>query len=382
MRLTLNRTMYYESRFDPKSGNLARNVEMFTMRHSGAQIERAVKARFPNRSGGVPSPSPELIDVSITDKCGFGCSYCYQNSTAKGEHAPADLIPKLINGLDYAPYQIAIGGGEPTGHPDFVSILRETRKLGTVPNYTTAGHIFKPEVIDATNNYCGGVAITYHAFKGIDWFKKTYQAWHEALKCQVNIHLIADKNVADNLDMLMRLQDELKQRFSVVLLAYYPDVGRASLENLMTRRVYTQNLPAAIKSAREHGITLAFSEGLLPYFLSRPELGINTAFSMRSEGFFSCYVDPRGHMSSSSFDDPKERSEKTVFQVKAQTLWEDLKSNNGWPDGPMCGDCSRRNVCSAPHAFHLLTCAFAPHNSLPLAPLAAKSRYDLLDDED
>lgn len=41
----------------------------------------------------------------------------------------------IIDGFDQPPYQIAIGGGEPTSHPDFPYILRTARQRGTVPNW-------------------------------------------------------------------------------------------------------------------------------------------------------------------------------------------------------------------------------------------------------
>lgn len=316
---------------------------------------------------------------------GLATHNCYQDSTAKRTHGRADLVTTLIKGLDHAPYQIAIGGGEPTGHPEFVGILQETRKLGTVPNYTTAGHIFKPEIIAATNRFCGGVAITYHRFKGLEWFKTTYQRWAEALTCQLNIHVIADKDAARSLDELAAFQSEIKRKLNVVLLAYYPDVGRASMDMIMTRRVYSNDLPSSIRNAIHRGMGIAFSEGLLPYFLSRPEIGVNTTFATRSEGVYSCYVDPRGFMWQSSFHAPREKPEdQSLFHVSPQKLWDELRAFSGGPYGEACYDCSERFRCATPHEFHYLTCAKASHNKLPLKVAAGErlGRYDFIDDDD
>lgn len=393
MKLEIDGVLLYTSFFDAKTGNIVRRtavleaVEQFagysarrrTIPHA---IEEKLRKRFKHRWDCIPSPSPELIDVSITDKCGFGCTYCYQDSTPDKKHAPRDLIPTLLKGFKHAPYQIAIGGGEPTGHPDFPEILRETRLLGTVPNYTTAGHIFRSDVIDATNEVCGGVALTYHAFKGLDWFEQTYRRWRQALKCQLNIHLIADKDAAKNLDDLVGLQQKLRENFNLVLLAYYPDVGRASMEYLMTRRTYMKALPESIVLARSKGMNIAFSEGLLPFFLSRPELGINTQFAARSEGVFSCYVDPRGYMWPSSFSggDPHE-GQKSVYDRPSQKLWQELRTYGAEPHGEPCYDCRFRSQCSTPHEFHYFMCAFASHNALPIT-IARRSRYEHLNEDD
>lgn len=392
MKIEIDGTLLYESFFDPKTGNLVRRTAQTEIRERQGdwvshrrgiphKIEEKLRKRFSHRWDCIPSPSPELVDISITDKCGFGCTYCYQDSTPDKKHAPKDLVAKVIKGFEHPPYQIAIGGGEPTSHPDFPEILREAKGLGTVPNYTTAGHVFRPEVIEATNQVSGGVALTFHSFKGLDWFEQTYRRWRRALKCQLNVHLIADKAVAENLYALVGLQQKLKEKLNLVLLAYYPDVGRASMEHIMTRRVYTQDLPETVALARAKGMNIAFSEGLLPFFLSRPEMGVNTKYAARAEGVFSCYVDPRGHMWTSSFDaqDPHEK-QKSIYKASSQKLWEELRSG-GDPHGEPCYDCEFRAQCSTPHTFHYLTCAFASHNKLPIQ-ITRKSRYDRLNEDD
>lgn len=382
----------YESYFDKQTGNLIRKVAEYHNYHSSRrrddlpeELERELRDQFKYRYRDVPSPAPELIDVSITDKCSFGCYFCYQDSKARSKHGPPELVETLLKGLATVPYQIAIGGGEPTGHPDFISILESAYKLGTVPNYTTAGHLFRPNIADATNKFCGGVAMTYHSFKGLDWFEKTYRKWDEAITKQLNIHLIADANVAVNLQDLIDFQKKLKKPLSVVLLAYYPDVGRAKMNLMMTRTTYTHDLPTAIQMALESGMGIAFSEGLLPFFLSRPEIGVNTQLASRSEGIYSCYVDPKGRMSSSSFNRKFSRKgEKTIFEEKAQALWEGLYTE-GEPHGNACYDCTQRNKCATPQGVHYLACALADHNKLPTKGVSAirrKNRLHVIQEED
>lgn len=82
--------------------------------------------------------TPELVDIKITDFCPFGCEYCYQGSTTQGEHAPIEYIRSVIAALaKMEVFEAAIGGGEPTLHPQFVPILKEFRATGIVPNFTT-----------------------------------------------------------------------------------------------------------------------------------------------------------------------------------------------------------------------------------------------------
>lgn len=87
---------------------------------------------------GAPTDVPELVDVKITDFCPYGCSYCYTDSTTSGKHGDVNAITRLAAGLGaQRVFEVAIGGGEPTLHPNFVRIMESFREAGVVPNFTT-----------------------------------------------------------------------------------------------------------------------------------------------------------------------------------------------------------------------------------------------------
>ena len=63
---------------------------------------------------------------------------CYQDSGTHGKHARYDDVSSLPYVLkEMGVFEVAIGGGEPTSHPEFVQILKDFRKVGIVPNFTT-----------------------------------------------------------------------------------------------------------------------------------------------------------------------------------------------------------------------------------------------------
>jgi organic radical activating enzyme len=245
------------------------------------------------------SPVPESLDISITDACGLGCSYCYQNSGRWGAHAAEDLIERVLKDFDEPPYQIAIGGGEPTEHPKLPDMLLRAKELGTVPNYCTNGAFSASKMeslIQATNEACGSVAVTFHGatwdstaktFNHDMWnsFTETYSRLQKLFKIPLNVHLIVDCDAVSKLEFLIKAQKNLGN-LRVLLLAYCPNVGRASLDRLITKPDYNEKLPEIIKLALDSGMNVGFSEGLLPYFLSRPEIGVNTDFVTRSSGDF------------------------------------------------------------------------------------------------
>jgi len=111
MELRAGRIQVYQSNFDEKTGSLVRIVEVQRDRYGDASWERdeAFRKKYPRRGyGGYAfSPVPETVDVSITDRCGFGCPYCYQDSKPRRAHAPKELVETIIKGFDQPPYQVA-----------------------------------------------------------------------------------------------------------------------------------------------------------------------------------------------------------------------------------------------------------------------------------
>lgn len=85
---------------------------------------------------GEPKPVlPESIDLKITNWCDGGCSYCHENSTVRGQHAPVERIAAITDGM-IPGSEIAIGGGDPFSHPELEKILVLLNLKGLVANVT------------------------------------------------------------------------------------------------------------------------------------------------------------------------------------------------------------------------------------------------------
>lgn len=107
---------------------------------------------------------PELLDVSITNYCERGCKFCYRDSSKDGKHMRIHDFETIMEYANEAnTHQIALGGGNPNQHPNFVKILKMCReKYGIVPSYTTNGDGLTEEILMASKKYCGAVAISYY----------------------------------------------------------------------------------------------------------------------------------------------------------------------------------------------------------------------------
>jgi len=146
--------------------------------------------RFPIHMGKpiLPLENPEFWDVKITNVCDGGCPYCYQDSSMNEKH-PLHMPEKIMDffgpiPVKKRPFQVAIGGGEPTMHPEFVHILECFSNLGIVPNYTTNGWAYGANprdydsIMGATKRFCGGVAVTAHQHLNWSQSARAYMAYN------------------------------------------------------------------------------------------------------------------------------------------------------------------------------------------------------------
>lgn len=95
------------------------------------------------------STIPELIDIKLTDYCPYECTFCYQGSTKEGQHVNKENFKGIVDQLyKYGVFEIALGGGEPTLHPDFDEIIDYINKKNIVVNITTRNSAWIKKYID------------------------------------------------------------------------------------------------------------------------------------------------------------------------------------------------------------------------------------------
>jgi len=176
---------------------------------------------------------PEFYDVKITDQCFGLCPYCYMDS--RPEHVFYDKVVSKIQKFfgsmtdNEKPFQVAIGGGEPTECPEFFDVLRKFDALGITPNYTTngmwiqRGTDFVYSVLDATKKYCGGVAVSCHPHLS-DYWELAADVFADN-DVKLNFHLIiSDKNSSDD---FKEIYEKWKKSVDYFVLLPYSSQGRA-----------------------------------------------------------------------------------------------------------------------------------------------------------
>ncbi len=171
---------------------------------------------------------PNLLDVSITNRCNRCCDFCYRHSSPVGEDITLEDYQIIIdNAKECGVQQIAIGGGEPTIHPHFCEILEMTRINGIIPNYSTNGQNLTDKILRYTKKNCGAIAISVYDEIN-EYGEKIKKIIRYGIK--VNLHLIlrADK-MKKYISFLTNPPEWFAELNALIFLNYKPANGDDSL---------------------------------------------------------------------------------------------------------------------------------------------------------
>lgn len=239
--------------------------------------------------------APELVDIKITDYCPIGCAYCYQDSTKEGVHGDWKFIESLAYSLkDMGVFEVALGGGEPTMHPDFVKILKKFRGYGIVPNFTTRSHkwLKDDKVREAVKKYAGKFAVSvsrvydmeraWHLADEFAMSKSEYNYDERRHQCRMGFQYVMGSTKQDEFRDLIRA---IPYGCEMTLLGY-KEVGRGSTYKPYKYGGWLQ----VVKDVGEHksiGIDTSLANQHKDAILEAVDKRLVTF----EEGKFSMYVD-------------------------------------------------------------------------------------------
>jgi len=195
-------------------------------------------------------PFPELLDISIIRKCTRKCSFCYMGSSPDDEGATLSVkdLKKVLDQCGSV-FQIALGGGEPTIHPEFVEMLRTIKEdYNIVPNYTTNGDNLTPEVLEASKKYCGAVAVSVYDLD------HTIRASKLLIRAGVktNWHWVVSKSTIR--DIIKMLKDGVvPEGLNACIFLLHKPVGRGTEKDNLTIEDPIQELFDTVKSLNIKG---------------------------------------------------------------------------------------------------------------------------------
>ncbi len=195
-------------------------------------------ARIENKGHSDPfwaQSGPELLDISITNWCDRNCSFCYRNSNTNGLHMSLEDYEFLIKeAASINVFQVALGGGNPNQHPEFIKILDITRnKYGIVPSFTTNGRGLTKEILYAVHEYCGAVAVS--AYKPYNELNNILKKLLE-FEIKTNIHFLLDHYSIDTAIQWLKSDQDFLKYCNAIIFLNYKTVGKKKNLDLLLKK--------------------------------------------------------------------------------------------------------------------------------------------------
>lgn len=322
------RTDHYTAIFNPRTGFFARveddgQAEPFWAEHG-----------------------PELLDISVTNWCDRGCSFCYRKSDTNGSHMAIDDFEEILRqAAQMHVFQIALGGGNPNQHPEFPEMLCMARvRYGIVPNYTTNGRGLSDIVLEATARYCGAVAVSAYP---------PYQEANAAVDrltekgVTTNIHFIlTSKSVDTAIGWLHDPPGFLRKASAIVFLNYKP-VGRYADETLLLNRSERLEEFFALATSGEFPFRVGFDTCTITG-LARLGKAHKISLEGCDAGRFSLFISEKMEVFPCSFMVEAGYSGVSLRKTSLADIWKDHPSFKGIRQKHQkggCSDCRTQSEC-------------------------------------
>lgn len=168
---------------------------------------------------------PELLDLSITSYCERGCDFCYRQANLLGQHLPLSDVKSIVKQAEKAGVlQIALGGGNPNQHPDFIEILKIIREHNIVPSYTSNGEGLTNEILKATKKYCGAMALSL--YPPYEHYEKVTEKISN-LGIKLNLHVILKSDTIGLLTSWFREPPVMFSYINAVIVLNYKPIGNS-----------------------------------------------------------------------------------------------------------------------------------------------------------
>lgn len=264
---------------------------------------------------------PELLDVSITDYCERACEFCYRKANKQGSFMELSLYEDIIQQAEeIGVQQIALGGGNPNQHPDFICFLKKAKNHHIVASYTTNGQGMTEEIYDATKMYGGAVAVSWY-FPYSDAMKVIIQCGERGIP--VNIHFVLYKDsIREALALLQSEKIPWNYVNAIVFLNYKP-VGVKIYEGLSDADDLDCFLECAVTFEK---CKIGFDSCMISWLMKNKELIVEDSVDFCEAGRFSAFISENGFMYPCSFLVGEKDYGENLREKSLIDIWEHGKS--------------------------------------------------------
>ena len=316
---------------------------------------------------------PELLDISITNWCDKECALCYRRSNKSGQHISLeDYEVVMRQARKMYVLQVALGGGNPNQHPRFCEILRLTRgEYGIVPNYSTNGRGLTNDVLKATSEYCGAVAVSaYHPYE------ETRRAIDALMSfgIKTNIHFIlSSRSIGTAISWLESPPGFVSKIGAIIFLNYKP-MGRCNSNNLLLKNSDRVEHFFQLAAENKHGFRIGF-DACTATGLARFTNVSSVCYDGCDAGRFSMFVSENMNMYPCSFMAEAGYKGIPIVADNMQHSWRNSELFSMIRDRLSlndCNGCSRANLClGGCPVFHELNLCSNRQNSIEQSQTSA-----------
>jgi MoaA/NifB/PqqE/SkfB family radical SAM enzyme len=250
--------------------------------------------------------SPLLVDLNITEICGYGCPYCYQDSKTEGEMASLKSLKKIASMLKEAgTLEVAFSGGDPAGYPDVIKVAGLFNCVGITVNMATKNLEFITKNIEDLLYRFGAIAWSYDgnieslkqylSLRASESEKEETWAEIEGTKNRLMIHYVMGTESLDSFKEFIKICNENE---AVVILLGFKGVGRGKDYRKHNYEGWIETLK---KEKAFDNINVGVDTALLR---ECPEImKISNPMNYNPhDGIFSCYMDAvKGTISENSY---------------------------------------------------------------------------------
>lgn len=281
------------------------------------------------------APWPELADISISNHCTKGCEFCYKVSTNNNSFMSIEQYEYVLSSLKSETwgnvFQVALGGGEPLEHPQFVEIIEKTYERGIIANFTTNGIHLDKNIVDGIQGKVGAVAISVNKIQELDTAKINLLA--EA-QIKTNIHFVLDnKSIYEAIEILQGKYNDLLNKINGVIFLTYKPAGRATIKNCLN----LDDCLLEFLSLVENNSCIAgigFDACFVPALMKYTKVNVDYIDSCEC-GFFSIYIDENLNVKPCSFANNdkftfnlNDYGMKEIWEQKYDVLRKEMQKNN------------------------------------------------------
>ncbi|MCE7697316.1 MAG: PqqD family peptide modification chaperone [Methanobacterium paludis] len=302
--------------------------------------------------------APTQVAVELTYNCNFFCRHCYiDGGPERKEFMDSKKLIQILNGLaEYGICVVEITGGEPTLHPDFITIVEYCAEHFPLVSVITNGYILNKDHLKRLSKYKSHIGfqinLTGDNPEYVDWFCDKKGAFEHAKNA---IELLSKEGFMVRASMLITPKNmdnvfntaTLAKKIGAMSFIISPIVplGRGQLySELSFDHVFTpQNIPQlndlGEKLEKEFGDFVVKAPEYQELMSDAKDLrcGVgNTVISITPTGDIKLcpMADPNDFPIANIFNDDlyKILSKYPVLQIKD-------------PKPELCGDCEHINFC-------------------------------------